>query len=218
MEGSKDVQELNNRYFTAHAAGYGEATYWRGDEDNITKHFFPKPGKLLIAGVGGGRTVPHLLKEHHVITGIDIVPEMIEQAKKYEGDFRVMDMAHLAFSDSTFDYVFSPFNSVSATDDAFETIKELRRVLKPGGVLVFQVPNQRPGSKWWFTRRGEIQSPEGAYYQHFFNMFDVFKFKRMFAKAYVYGRMQWSNGRNWKDRVLKAVPFMDKALYFVCVK
>src|SRR5262249_8634783 len=149
---------------------------------------------------------------------IDIVPEMIEGAKQYEGDFRVMDMSKLTFHDGTFDYIFSPFNSVSATDDCLKTVSELRRVLKPGGVLVFQVPNQRPGSKWFFTRRGEIQWQAGVHYQHFFNMLDVFKFKRMFTEAHVYGRMQWSNGHTWKDRVLKSLPFLDRALYFVCVK
>ena len=127
-------------------------------------------------------------------------------------------MSHLTFPDETFDYVFSPFNSVSATNDALETVLELRRVLKPGGALVFQVPNRRPGSRWFFTRRGAIQWQHGVHYQQFFNMFDVFKFKRMFTEARVYGHMQWSNGNNWKDRILKALPFMDRALYFVCVK
>src|SRR4051812_2990717 len=181
---SDHIQERNTKYFKENAKNY-DVTYFRGDERNITDHFFNKPGSLLIAGVGRGRTVPHL--SQHQITGIDIVPEMIEGARQYKGDFKVMDMSKLTFPDGEFDYVFSPFNSVSATDDPFKTVLELRRVLKPGGVLVFQVPSQRPGSKWFFTRRGEIEWQHGVHYQYFFNMLDVFKFKRMFKEAHVYG-------------------------------
>lgn len=73
------MQDHNTRYFADNAKHY-DVTYWRSDERNITDHFFPKPGSLLIAGVGRGRTVSPLSK--HQITGIDIVPEMIEGAKK----------------------------------------------------------------------------------------------------------------------------------------
>src|SRR6185369_12962799 len=97
---SGKIQELNAKYFAQNATNY-DVTYFRGDERNITDHFFKKPGSLLIAGVGRGRTVPHL--SQHTITGIDIVPEMIEGAKQYKGDFRVMDMSNLTFPDGTFD-------------------------------------------------------------------------------------------------------------------
>ena len=89
MAKAKSVQELNTKYYAQNAEKF-DTTYWRGDERNITEHFFRKPGKLLIAGVGRGRTVPHLADRGHEVTGIDIVPEMIEGAKQYKGDFKVI--------------------------------------------------------------------------------------------------------------------------------
>jgi SAM-dependent methyltransferase len=214
MSTQVNVQEHNTRYFAANAKHY-DATYWRSDEHNITDHFFPTPGSLLIAGVGRGRTVPHLAK--HQITGIDIVPEMIEGAKKHPGDFRVMDMAKTDFADNTFDYIFSPFNSVACTEDPIKTLREFHRILKPSGTLVFQVPNQ-------FTlrgvarRRNHVYWQDGDFYPTMWNYLDVLRCRRIFSRARVYGRMQWSDGSNWKDRVLKILPFFDRALFFVCIK
>ena len=211
------TQAINNKYFSGVAEDY-DTFYWRSDEDNVTKYFFKTPGRLLIAGVGRGRTVGPLMKRGHNITGIDIAPEMIEGAKKhYNATFEVMDMTCMPFPDNTFDYVFSPFNSVTCTDNPIEAVKELRRVLKPGGTLLFQTPNQnRP--KLLISRIVRVDKPGGTFYCHLLNMLDVFRFKRMFSSARVYGRMQWSNGNNWKDRTLKVLPFLDRNLYFVCVK
>src|SRR5262245_42483769 len=102
-------QEHNATYYTAHADNYNKAEYFRSDEANILKRFCPPPGKLLIAGVGGGRTAAPLQNQYE-ITGIDIIPAMIEHAKKNKGTYLVMDMSRTTFPDNTFDYVFSPFN------------------------------------------------------------------------------------------------------------
>ncbi len=207
-------QQVNNAYFSAHADNF-DTTYWRSDERNITDAHFKKPGKLLICGVGRGRTVPHLAG--HTITGIDIVPEMIEGAMRYRGPFRVMNMSRMTFPDNSFDYVFAPFNTISYVDDIEATLSEVHRVMNPGGIFIFQIPNQ-----FTFTsvrgRRADVEWKGDIMSTIFWNMFDVFRCRRIFRKARVYGRMQWSSGHSWKDRVLKILPFFDRALYFVCVK
>ena len=66
-------------------------------EERIFKAHFEVPGRVLDIGCGCGRTSLFLKRMGHSVTGIDLVPEMIEEARKLvEGvDFRVMDACAL---------------------------------------------------------------------------------------------------------------------------
>ena len=106
-----------------------------------------KDKSILDIGVGGGRTVPALLKISNNYTGVDYVREMVEECqKKYpdvsfsQGDARNMS----AFADeSVFLAVFS-MNGISMVDHLgrLEIIKEVYRALEPGGLFLFSTYNK----------------------------------------------------------------------------
>ena len=100
-----------------------------------------KPLKILDVGCGTGYFSILLAKEGHQVTGIDLTPEMIENAKALAEEeqadcvFQVMDAEHPDFRDESFDLVIS--RNLTWTLPHPETAyQEWLRVLKKGGVLL----------------------------------------------------------------------------------
>ena len=97
-----------------------------------------RSGKWLDFGCGSGRVARHLM-DHVELTGVDVDAEAIAWcAKHLRGDFRVIaPNPPLPFADATFDVVYavSVFTHLDEKPQ-FAWLRELRRVLKPGGKLV----------------------------------------------------------------------------------
>lgn len=98
---------------------------------------------VLSIGVGTGGELEEILKRtpHHLV-GIDISRELLNLAsEKYPSiEFVEMDMERMSFPDETFDFIYSSLVFEYARDwDTF--LKEVYRVLKPNGVLLFSTHN-----------------------------------------------------------------------------
>ena len=97
--------------------------------------------KILDVGCGAGFFSILLAKEGHEVFGIDLTPEMIENAiqlaKEENADccFQVMDAENPMFADETFDVVISR-NLTWTLPNAEHAYGEWMRVLKTGGVLL----------------------------------------------------------------------------------
>ena len=97
--------------------------------------------KILDVGCGSGFFTIMLAKEGHDVTGIDLTPDMIANAKKLAEEeqagcsFQVMDAENPAFDDGEFDVVISR-NLTWTLPDAVRAYSEWMRVLKPGGILL----------------------------------------------------------------------------------
>lgn len=97
--------------------------------------------KILDVGCGAGFFSVLLAKEGHQVTGIDLTPDMIENAKKLaaeeqtECSFSVMDAENPAFPDESFDVVISR-NLTWTLPHVQHAYQEWVRVLKRGGVLL----------------------------------------------------------------------------------
>jgi phosphatidylethanolamine/phosphatidyl-N-methylethanolamine N-methyltransferase len=90
-------------------------------------------GALLEVGVGNGAHLP--LYQTHKVTGIDTSRNMLEQASKRKGlavELLHMNGEALSFPDSSFDYVVLA-HVVAVVDDPEQLMREVYRVLKPGG-------------------------------------------------------------------------------------
>src|SRR5438132_7207443 len=105
--------------------------------------------RVLEIGVGGGRVSGYLLQRASVYTGVDYAARMVEACRqKYPAaDFRVADASDLsAFPDGAFDSVVMAFNTIDylLSDEArTQCLSEIRRVLKPSGVVIFSAHNPR---------------------------------------------------------------------------
>ncbi len=101
------------------------------------------PGaKLLEVGVGTGLSLPLLPKDID-ITGIDLSQKMLDKAKERVAELGLshvdlikMDATRLDFPDNSFDRVLAAY-FISTVPDPVTVVKEMLRVTKPGGYMVF---------------------------------------------------------------------------------
>lgn len=115
--------------------------------ERLIGYYKPAPGsRLLDVACGKGRHSRFLAAKGFDVTGIDISPDSIAYAKRYEKNnlnFYVHDM-RLLFWVNYFDYVYNFFTSFGyfgtrrEHDDAVRTIAAS---LKPGGLVLFDYLN-----------------------------------------------------------------------------
>jgi SAM-dependent methyltransferase len=110
-------------------------------------------------GSGLGRVVRSLADRFDHVIGIDIAPEMVERAGQLVQDprveFRLGDGRSLAgIADGSVDLVLSFTVLQHIPDPAIIEgyVREAGRVLRPGGLFVFQWNNE-PGHRRWVVRR-----------------------------------------------------------------
>jgi ubiquinone/menaquinone biosynthesis C-methylase UbiE len=117
---------------------------------------FDKPGhKVLDVGCGPGVLVEHLRRVGCEVWGVDGSVRMIEQAQQNYGDDErvhlvVGDASALPFADNSFDAL-----TCTGVIDRIErhevALREMVRVLKPGGTLLIAVPNLLSPNAFWRT-------------------------------------------------------------------
>ena len=98
--------------------------------------------KLLEVGVGTGINAV-MYPKFVDVTGIDFSSSMLEKARervvrKGMTNIRLlqMDAQDIKFEDNTFDIVYAPY-LISVVPDPLQVAREMRRVCKPGGRIIF---------------------------------------------------------------------------------
>ncbi len=121
-------------------------------------------------GCGVGRLSQGLAEHFERVVGVDIAESMVEQAREYNrhGD-RVRYLVNTtdrlaALDDAAFDFIYTNKTLQHIPPEpAGAYVREFFRVLRPGGVVVFQVPNGRPykagsfGAWLYAVRRGPLR-------------------------------------------------------------
>ena len=103
--------------------------------------------RVLEVGCGAGTDLVRFARNGAIATGVDLAPSSIALAKQnvaLEGvraNLIVADGETLPFADQSFDLVYA-HGVVQYTSDDRALVGECRRVLKPGGMAVFQVYNR----------------------------------------------------------------------------
>jgi ubiquinone/menaquinone biosynthesis C-methylase UbiE len=98
-------------------------------------------GRILDAGVGTGRNIASYPAGAQVV-GIDLSPAMLARARLRAGqlgnevELRQMDVTRLAFPDRSFDAAVASFLFCVLDEDLqAPALREIERVLKPGGIM-----------------------------------------------------------------------------------
>jgi 2-polyprenyl-3-methyl-5-hydroxy-6-metoxy-1,4-benzoquinol methylase len=97
---------------------------------------------LLDAGSGTGWFSERACQRGAKVTSLDVGEKLLAQvAKKCDSERVVGDLLSLPFEPDRFDFVICS-EVIEHTTDPERAVRELARVLKPGGVLVVTVPNR----------------------------------------------------------------------------
>lgn len=108
----------------------------------VQKYLDVREGETVLeAGCNRGSVVKRMQELGAKAYGIDINPEAI--ADGVADDLQVMDATDLKFPDAMFDKVYS-LHTIEHIPDITKALKEMERVLKPGGRLVLTYPTE-PG-------------------------------------------------------------------------
>jgi phosphatidylethanolamine/phosphatidyl-N-methylethanolamine N-methyltransferase len=105
-------------------------------------HLQLQPADLVLeVGIGTGLNLP-LYPPACRLTGIDLSEDMLDKAVERAQDLqmpnvalKVMDATSTDFAENEFDKALATY-TISAVPDPIAVLREMRRVVKPGGVLV----------------------------------------------------------------------------------
>jgi ubiquinone/menaquinone biosynthesis C-methylase UbiE len=111
--------------------------------DIVKKHWHKAPNSLLVVGCGTGGEAGVLARHFRIdTTGIDIGDEFsLDRQGAAPAKLEIMDAHAMTFPDGSFDFVYS-FHALEHMTDPDLALREMARVLKPGGVYVVGTPNK----------------------------------------------------------------------------
>jgi 2-polyprenyl-3-methyl-5-hydroxy-6-metoxy-1,4-benzoquinol methylase len=104
-----------------------------------------KNGQLLLLGVGGGREAIPLARLGFEVTGLDFVPEMVEQAKQNAArngvhlEGLVQEISQLDLPPDSYDIVWLSnrmYSCVPTRDRRIAMLQRIHKTLRPGGYFI----------------------------------------------------------------------------------
>jgi ubiquinone/menaquinone biosynthesis C-methylase UbiE len=150
-------------YFDSHAEHYdasqyrtGRRTFINSRHDRIVSMLAtldqPASATVLDAGCGPGNLVLELAARYGHVCAMDASPRMVSLARSHAArhanvSYHVGNIEALPFADGAFDLVCSA-GVIEYLPRVDEAVKEMRRVLRPGGLLVLSTTNAVAPAHW----------------------------------------------------------------------
>lgn len=133
----------------------------------MLKMLKPQPGtQVLEIGCGTGTNLELLHQNGYEVSGVDLSAGMLEQAKiklADKADLRQADAAAMPFDNNSFDVVLAMLTLHEMPGEIRSSVlKEMIRVVKPGGQLFFV--DYHPGP---------LQFPKGWFYKAMILFFEI---------------------------------------------
>lgn len=116
--------------------------WWAGRQELIKNLLIPNnPEKILDIGCGTGETLTFLKTQFPKasLQGVDLSPEAVKFTQKRGHRARISEATNLPFKDGSFDSVLL-LDVIEHIDDDNSVIKEAKRVLKSGGIIILTAP------------------------------------------------------------------------------
>jgi len=128
---------LDRRFYSSYADNWSAQGY----RDFVSQYLNPRVS-LLDFGAGRGGVAEHRFRDLVArASGVDIDEAVLEN--HFLDEARVMSPASpIPYAEDSFDVVVSA-NVLEHVQDPDAVFKEIHRILRPGGVFVFQTPNRR---------------------------------------------------------------------------
>lgn len=122
-------------FWNSHLCFGGDANF----PYNLSKKY-----KVLEIGCGGGMDAERFVSAGAIYTGIDLTDRAVKITKSKiqdKGEVLKMNAEHLEFPDESFDIVYS-FGVIHHAINPENIVKEIHRVLKPGGLFSIMLYNK----------------------------------------------------------------------------
>ncbi len=148
-------------------------------------------GKLLNVGCAHGPDFPPFVKNFELY-GIDFSRKMLELARKYaeKYEFQVSlveaDARHLPYGNDFYDYAIAvaTYHHIEGDEERIKALRELKRVLKPGGEAFITVWNKwQP--RFWLKKKDILmpwKSGEETLYRYY-HLFSYGELEKVIKKA-----------------------------------
>jgi ubiquinone/menaquinone biosynthesis C-methylase UbiE len=134
---------------------------------------------LLDGGCGTGHFTTIAMNRNAKVTAIDLANKLVAITKDKNPNCNAItgSLLELPFPDEHFDYVISS-DVIEHTTDPYLAVKELIRVLKPGGKICITVPNKT----FWFFSLKIAEVFKLRKYQGYENWLYYYRFKRFLSQ------------------------------------
>lgn len=181
--GCKRVENGRLAYYQEAAdAGYWD-THWeselaperlapfaRGELSLLEEPFtrwLPREGRILEAGCGTGQFVLALRARGYDCIGIDYAARTVEQVRSILPDLPIFegDVTRMEYADDSFSAVISLGVVEHRREGPDPFIRDMVRVLRPGGRLLISVPDFNSLRQWRARRGGYPAECGGEFYQ-----------------------------------------------------